>query len=107
MRYSKVGDTGAWVRRERFNHLVAELSGLADRHIDRYSLWLRLHELGLEPETLSHRQVLHFCDSHLEEFLVDHGLTISRRGRRKLLRILTRDEPIPPVPDESLTSKLE
>jgi hypothetical protein len=107
MCYSKRGDTGTWVRRRRFNHLIAELSELADRPVDRYALWLRLHELGLQPETLSHLQVLRFCDRHLEGFLSDQGLTISRRGRRKLLRILTRDEPIPPVPDESLTSKLE
>ena len=36
------------MRRRRFNHLVAELSELADRSIDRYALWLRLHELGLQ-----------------------------------------------------------
>ena len=95
------------MRRRRFNHLVAELSELADRDIDRYALWLRLHELGLQPETLSHLQVLRFCDRHLEGFLADLGLTISRRARRKLHRILTRDEPVPPVPDESLTSKLK
>jgi hypothetical protein len=95
------------VRRQRFNHLIAELSVLADHSIDRYALWLRLHELGLPPDTLSQLQVLRFCDRHLEEFLADQGLEISRRGRRKLLRILTRDEPIPPMPDESLTSRLE
>jgi hypothetical protein len=95
------------VRRKRFNQLVVELSVLADRAIDRYALWMHLHQHGYEPETLSHLQVLRFCDQHLEGFLGDQGLTLSRRGRRKLLRVLTRDEPVPPVPDESLTSKLD
>lgn len=95
------------MRRRRFNQLVAELSTLTGRPVDRYALWLRLHELGLEPETLSHPQVLRFCDRHLEAFLADQGLAISRRAHRKLLRVLTRDEPVPPVPDESLTSKLD
>ena len=95
------------MRRRRFNHLVAELSVLAAREIDRFALWMRLHELGYEPETLSHVQMLRFCDQHLEGFLHDPGLVLSRRSRRKLLRVLTRDEPVPPVPDESVSSKLD
>lgn len=96
------------MRRKRFNQLVAELSVLAGEPIDRYALWMRFHDLGLEPESLSHLQVLRFCDGHLEAFVAEQGLRISRRGYRKLLRALTRDEPAPPpVPDESLSSKLD
>ncbi len=98
------GGTGAWVRRKRFNQLVAELSELAGTPIDRYALWMRFHELGFEPETLSHLQVLRFCDDHVEAFMADQGQAISRRGYRKLLRTLTRDEPVPPIPDEGLPS---
>ena len=88
----------------------------AEEHVvlDQASLLVapRAHDVeqgvGLEPETLSHLQVLRFCDGHLEAFVAEQGLRISRRGYRKLLRALTRDEPAPPpVPDESLPSKLD
>ena len=95
------------MRRERFNHLFVELSVLAGAPVPRYALWLRLHELGLEPETLSSRQVRWFCDRHLEDFLAEYGLELSRRARRKLLRVLTRGDPIPPAPDESASPKLD
>ena len=86
------------MRRERFNLLVSELSVLAGQEIPRFTLWMRLHEAGLDPEALSNQQVLRFLDLHLEDFLCQLGLTVSRRARRRLRRTLTRDEPIPPMP---------
>ena len=89
------------MRRKRFNQLVAELSGLLGRALPRYGLWLRLHELGYDPEALSQRECLRFCERDLESFLGEQGLALSTRAQRRLRRALGGDVPFPPSPGSS------
>jgi hypothetical protein len=86
------------VRRIRFNQLVAEISRLLGRALPRYGLWLRLHELGYDPETLSRRECLRFCERELESFLGERGLALPARAQRRLLRTFGGDVPPPPSP---------
>lgn len=79
--------------RRRFEHLVVELSVAIGGPIPRYALWLRLGELGWNPEALSHRAVMSFYDEHLQDFLHDCGATLTARKARRLRRSLKRFDP--------------
>ena len=79
--------------RRRFEHLIVELSVAIGRQIPRYALWLRLGELGWHPEELSHRAMMAFHDEHLQDFLNDHGATLTARNGRRLRRSLARFDP--------------
>ena len=70
--------------RKRFEHLLTEICDAVGRPIPRYRLWLRLAELGFEPEALSRAEAITFCDEQLEAFLAERGLCLSPWARRHL-----------------------
>jgi hypothetical protein len=88
--------------RRRFDHLVLEISLAVGQRIPRYPLWLRLHELGWNPERLSRQAALAFCGAPLTRFLADHGLALGPRARRRLQRNLRRYDPAIPTPYERM-----
>ena len=90
-----------------FNHLFVELSVSVGIRIPRYALWLRLHDLGLNPEALRLADVLAFCDGPVDTFLADRGYTLSRRARRKLRKSLAKFDPIRPITDEIIDTRME
>jgi len=88
------------VKRKLFNHLFVELSVSVGRRIPRYALWLELHDLGWNPETLHVEEALAFCDGPMERFLSARGLKISPRARNRLRKDLARFDPRRPLPQE-------
>jgi hypothetical protein len=90
------------VSRRRFDHMVMEISLAVGANIPRYELWLRLHELGCDPEELSAALAAAFCDGPLHVFLAEFGFHLGRRARRRLLRAVERFDPELPTPDERL-----
>jgi len=90
------------VARRRFDHLVLEISVALEERIPRYPLWLRLHELGWNPERLSHHASISFCGAPLTRFLAEHGLALAPRARRRLERNLRRYDPAIPTPYERM-----
>ncbi len=70
--------------------------------VPRYGLWLRLHELGWDPATLSSESLLSFCDHHLASFLGEHDLALCERKRRSLRKRLRRFDPRYPSPEETM-----
>ena len=88
--------------RRRFDHLVLEISVAVGERIPRYPLWLRLHELGWNPERLSHQASITFCGAPLTRFLADHGFALPARARRRLERNLRRYDPAIPTPYERM-----
>ena len=63
---------------------------------------LRLHELGSNPERLSHHASISFCGAPLTRFLAEHGLALAPRARRRLQRNLRRYDPAIPTPYERM-----
>lgn len=86
--------------RRRFDHLVMELSLALDRPIPRYPLWLYLHEVGYDPELLTRREAVEFCERYLDFFLARHGAALAPRRARRLLRQVERFDPTFPTPEE-------
>jgi hypothetical protein len=82
--------------RRRFDHLVAEISRAVGTRVPRFSLWLRFHEHGCNPETLTARMALAFCDGPLAGFLAEYDLRLSRRAKRRLCRAIEGYDPSPP-----------
>jgi hypothetical protein len=90
------------VSRRRFDHLVAEISVAAGIRIPRYDLWLWIHDHGCDPEAMSARASVAFCDGPLSNFLAERDLELSPRARRRLLRAVGRYDPDVPSPEELL-----
>jgi len=90
------------VGRRRFEHLVVELSVAVGQVIPRYALWLKLGELGWDPEALSRRAVMSFCDEHLQQFVNDCGASLTARKARRLRRTLERFDPAQLTPYEHM-----
>ncbi len=90
------------VSRKLFNHLFVELSVSIGKRVPRYALWLELHDLGWNPESLRVAEALTFCDGPMEGFLTDRGLKISRRARKRLRGELAKFDPTRPLPQEIL-----
>ena len=88
------------VSRTLFNHLFVELSVSIGKRVPRYALWLELHDLGWNPESLRVAQALAFCDGPMEGFLTDRGMKISQRARKRLRGELARFDPTRPLPQE-------
>ena len=88
------------VSRKRFDHLFVELSVSVGKRVPRYALWLELHDLGWNPESLRIAEALKFCDGRMEGFLSHRGLKISRRERNRLRRELAKFDPTRPLPQE-------
>ena len=79
--------------RRRFEHFVVELSLAVEQTIPRYRLWLRMHDLGWNPEDLSLEQAVSFCDSPLRIFLAESGLKLTSRSVRRLRKEVGRFDP--------------
>jgi hypothetical protein len=90
------------VTRSRFDHLAAEVSVAVGERIPRYPLWLRLHELGADPETLTRQAAVAFCEGPLLRFLIDHGLWLTPRAQRRLLKSVARFDPAHPSPADRI-----
>jgi hypothetical protein len=90
------------VNRSRFDHLAAEVSVAVGERIPRYPLWLRLRELGADPEALTRTAAVAFCEGQLLRFLVDHGLWLTPRAQRRLLKSVARFDPARPSPADRM-----
>ena len=90
--------------RRAFDHLHAELSVGVGRVVPRYPLWLRLRELGLDPEHLGREQALGFCRDHARAFLAEFGLPLPPRAARRLEHAVLRFDPRRPTPSERIAS---
>jgi hypothetical protein len=88
--------------RSRFDHLEAEVSVAVGQRISRYALWLRLRELGANPEALDREDAVGFCEGPLLHFLFEQGFGLSPRSLRRLLRAVTRFDPQRPSPADRL-----
>jgi hypothetical protein len=88
------------VTRSRFDHLAAEVSVAVGARIPRYPLWLRLHELGADPEALTRGAAVAFCEGPLLRFLVEYGFWLTPRARKRLLKSVTRFDPTRPSPSD-------
>ena len=88
------------VSRKLFNHLFVELSVSIGKRVPRYALWLELHDLGWNPESLRVAEALAFCDGPMDGFLTNRGMKISRRARNRLRRELAKFDPNRPPPQE-------
>ena len=88
--------------RQRFEHLFAELSVACGRLVPRFQLWLYLREHDADPEALSLREALGFCDDGLVPFLAAEGLSLSRWQRRKFRHAIAGFDPDLTSPAEIL-----
>lgn len=88
------------MRRRRFDHLLVELSLALDRAVPRWELWTALCEAGADPEHLSRRAAVAFCEEPLGSFLASHGLALPERRARRLRRRVARYDPSVPTPEE-------
>ncbi len=79
--------------RRRFEHLVVEISLAVEETIPRYQLWLRLHDLGWNPEDLGLAQALAFCEGPLPIFLAESGLKMNSRATRRLRKEVGHFDP--------------
>jgi hypothetical protein len=79
--------------RRGFDHLFAEISVGLGRLAPRYALWLRLREIGIDPESLTREQSIAFCRAHLGAFLREHGLALGPRSARRVERAVARHDP--------------
>jgi hypothetical protein len=90
------------VGRRRFDHLVEQSSLGVREGIPRYPLWIRLHELGWNPEQLTLQAALSFCQGPLVEFLADRGLVLRPHELRRIRRAVSRFDPAIPTPYERM-----
>jgi len=90
------------VSRRRFDHLVVEISVAVGARIPRYALWMRMHQNGCDPETLTPQASAAFCGRPLEGFLAERGLQLTPRAQRRLRRCVERYNPEVPAPEELL-----
>ncbi len=88
--------------RRLFEYLFVELSVSVGTRIPRYALWLRLHDLGWNPEALKPVEALAFCDGPMESFLADRGFALSPRAQSRLRKSLAKFDPSHPLPHEIL-----
>lgn len=95
------------MERRRFDHLYVELSVALGELVPRYALWLRIGELGGNPETLERDAALSFCREHLQTFLAEHALALSARALKRLVRAVARFDPRQPTPEEQLSGLFE
>ncbi len=70
--------------------------------IPRYRLWLRFHDHGCDPETITANMAVAFCDGPLKSFLAEEGLRIGPWARRRLRREVLHYDPRVPRPEDQL-----
>lgn len=83
-----------------FDHLFAEISVAAGIRIPRYALWLELHDLGWNPDTMKTEQALAFVDGTMGSFLANRQLAVAPRAMRRLRKLIGRFNPDHPTPAE-------
>ena len=81
---------------------MVELSLAVEQTIPRYRLWLRMHDLGWDPENLDLDHALSFCDGPLRIFLAESGLKMTSRAVRHLRREVGRFDPTLLTPYEQV-----
>ena len=92
------------MERRRFEHFFVELSVALGELAPRYALWLRIGELGLNPESLGREAVTGFCRRDLQPWLAEHGLNLAPRKLRRLIRAVSRFDPRYLTPEERMTA---
>jgi hypothetical protein len=97
----------AEVGRRRFDHLVQEISVAVGALIPRYALWLRLHELGADPECLLAEEAVAFCEGPLLPFLAEHGHWLAPRALRGLIGSVDRYDPSQRSPEDFFSPDTE
>ena len=90
------------VSRRLFDHLHAEISVHVGTRIPRYALWLRLHDLGHDPEALKPPEATAFCREDLGAFLAQRGLDLDGRVLHHLHRTVSRFDPEQLTPYEHM-----
>lgn len=90
------------ILRRRFDHLVEETSLAVGVPIPRYQLWLRFHDHGCDPETITAAMAVAFCDGPLTGFLAEYGMSVTRRARRRLRKAVASFDPNRPRPEDQL-----
>lgn len=86
--------------RRRFDHLYEELSVRLGRLAPRYAIWLRLREVGSDPERLSRRAAVDFVERELAAVLAERGLALTPRDARSLRRAVALYDPAVRTPAE-------
>jgi hypothetical protein len=84
----------------RFDHLFEEISVRLGRLAPRYALWLRLREIGVEPERLTREGAIAFVDRELGSVLAERGLQLAPAAARSLRRAVATHDPAKPTPAE-------
>jgi hypothetical protein len=95
------------VGRRRFDHLFIEISLAVDALVPRYALWLRIHELGFDPDSLSGEQATALCDGPLRSFLSECGFWLSPRAEGRVRRAVEGFDPRVQTPEEHLARLAE
>jgi hypothetical protein len=90
--------------RKRFDHLVEEISMAVGAPIPRYRLWLRFHEHGCDPESITANMAVAFCDGPLKSFLREEGLRIGNWARHRVRKEVLRYDPRIPRPKDRLSA---
>jgi hypothetical protein len=88
--------------RQRFDHLVEAISLAVGVPIPRYRLWLRFHDHGCDPETITANMAVAFCDGPLKSFLAEEGLRIGNWARRQLRKEVMHYDPQVVRPEDRL-----
>jgi hypothetical protein len=92
------------LNRRLFDHLFAEISVAAGIRLPRYALWLALHDLGSNPDSMTTDQALAFIDGAMPSFLRQRGLAVPPRTSRRLRKRIAKFAPGHPTPSERLES---
>jgi hypothetical protein len=95
------------MHRRYFEHVYNELCVAANRRISRYDLWLVVWEGGRDPDELGPDQARYFVEHNLEAFLLEEGVALDRRTRRRLERSILRFDPRHPTPEEWMLRVLD
>ncbi|MEE8165494.1 MAG: hypothetical protein V3T64_07995 [Myxococcota bacterium] len=85
-----------------FEFVYNEICVALHRRISRYDLWLLVWDSGGDPDELNHDQVRLFLENALDTLLIEEGLTLSPRVRRRLERRIMAFDPRYPSPEERI-----
>jgi hypothetical protein len=97
---------GGVLGRRRFDNLHIELSVALRVAVSRFDLWMELHEHNIDPESLTRKEAMAFCDGPLESYLHSCGLSLSPRELRRLSRKIERFDPTVATPYERFAALL-
>jgi hypothetical protein len=92
------------VERRRFEHLFVELSVALGELAPRYALWLRVGEFAESAEALDREAAVAFCREGLQPFLAEHDHSLSARQLRRLVRVVSRYDPLQATAEEQMSA---